>query len=562
MADRQSLALLGDEAAALGALHAGLSAAYGYPGTPSTEIMEFLLERYERGSGPRAQWTSNEKTALEGALGVSFAGKRALVTMKHVGLNVASDPLMNGALLGIQGGLVIAVADDPGMHSSQNEQDSRHYAAFAMIPCLEPRSQQEAYDMAGEAFALSERFRVPVLLRLTTRLSHSRAAVIPGPERGENPLSKAEEREKWMLLPAHARRNYLSLIEKQAALEDWALEHPANRLETEGRDRGLAVITSGLGGNYYEENLGDLIAGRGAAPAHLHIATWPLPQGLIRELCAGAEQVIVIEEGQPFIEERLRGILRQHILIRGKLDGTVNRTGELDPETVRRALGLAPRPSLLAGGLTVEGAEVTFKALDIPRLPGRPPQLCQGCPHRDSYDAVKKAASSLDSVSITADIGCYSLGGMAPYEVPETIVCMGASIGMAKGASDAGIRHALAVIGDSTFLHSGITGLIDAVASRTPLTVIILDNSTVAMTGCQEPILPPAKLRDIVLGVGVEPAHLLELEARGQFLEENAAKLRAEAEYRGPSVVIFRRECLESLRKRKKKERTKKAERV
>jgi indolepyruvate ferredoxin oxidoreductase alpha subunit len=518
--------------------------------------MEFLIDAYERspgeqGSAPRAQWCANEKTALEGALGVSFAGKRALVTMKHVGLNVASDPFMNGALLGIKGGLVIAVADDPGMHSSQNEQDSRFYAAFAMVPCLEPRNQQEAYDMTREAFDLSEKFRVPVLLRLTTRLSHSRAAVVPAPARGENPLSKAADKEKWMLLPAFARRNYIGLIEKQTGLLDWAGEHQANKLELEGADRSLAVITSGLGGNYYEENGDDFAASRvgsGAAPARLHIATWPLPLASIRKLCEGAEQVIVIEEGQPFIEEKLRGILPQHIAIRGKLDGTVNRTGELDPETVRRALGLAPRPNVLTALPGKPG-------LDLPPLPGRPPQLCQGCPHRDSYDSVKKAAAALDSVAITADIGCYSLGGMAPYEVPETIVCMGASIGMGKGAADSGIRHVFAVIGDSTFLHSGLTGLIDAVASDTPMTIIILDNSIVAMTGCQETIVPSAKLKDIILGIGVDPAHFLELETKPNLIDENAAKLKAEAEYRGLSVVIFRRECLEAIRKHRKGER-------
>jgi indolepyruvate ferredoxin oxidoreductase alpha subunit len=554
----QKKALLGDEAVALGAIHAGISAAYGYPGTPSTEVLEFLIAEYEKNTakgitGHCASWCANEKTAVEAGLGVSFAGRRCIVTMKHVGLNVAADPFVNGALLGIKGGLVITVADDPGMHSSQNEQDSRFYAAFAMIPCLEPRNQQEVYEMTREAFDLSEQFRLPVLLRLTTRLSHSRAAVVPTPAREENLLSKAEDKAKWMLLPAFARRNYISLIEKQSALGDWASTHTSNRLDLAGSDKDLGIITSGLGGNYYEENLDDLIAFRGGSvPAHLHIATWPLPVNLIRDLCEETEQLIVIEEGQPFIEERLRGILPQRTRIRGKLDGTVNRTGELDPETVRRALGLPPRLSLLAGGLTVEGTEVTFHALDIPRLPGRPPQLCQGCPHRDSYETIRKAAAALDSTAITADIGCYSLGGMAPYEVPETIVCMGASIGMGKGAADSGIKHVFAVIGDSTFLHSGVTGLIDAAASNTPLTVIILDNSIVAMTGCQETIVPSAKLKDIVLGVGVDPAHLLELETKPNLIDENAAKLKAEAEYRGLSVVIFRRECLEAIRKHRK----------
>ena len=540
------VALLGDEAAALGALHAGLDAAYGYPGTPSTEILEYLIDVYAAGRGPRAQWTANEKTALEGALGVSFAGRRALVTMKHVGLNVAADPFINGALLGIKGGLVIAVADDPGMHSSQNEQDSRFYAAFALIPCLDPRNQQEVYDMTREAFDISERFHVPVMLHLVTRLSHARGAVRTAPARAGNPRAKAENRAEWMLLPAHARRNYRALIDKQKDIEAWAEAHQTNRLETAGRDPHHVVITAGLGGNYYDENEADLAALRGAAPARLHIGTWPLPAAHIRELCRDARELLILEEGQPFIEEKIRGILPRDLVIRGKLDGTVARAGELDPEGARHAMGLPPRKNLLS-----EHGE----ALALPAIPARPPQLCAGCPHRDSFDAIKQAAHGLEMVSITADIGCYSLGALPPYEVPETIVCMGASIGMAKGASDAGITHAFAVIGDSTFLHSGIPPLIDAAAANTPLTVIILDNAIVAMTGCQETILPSEKLRGLVEALGVDPSHVVELEAKPALVEANAARLRAEAEYRGLSVVIFRRECLEALRKRRKQAR-------
>jgi indolepyruvate ferredoxin oxidoreductase alpha subunit len=375
--EKTILALLGDEAAAMGAIHAGLSAAYGYPGTPSTEILECLIEQSKAdGSSFTAAWCANEKTAMEAALGTSFAGKRALVTMKHVGLNVASDPFINGALLSINGALVVAVADDPGMHSSQGEQDSRFYAAFAMVPCLEPRSQQETYDMCREAFELSEQFHVPVMLRLVTRLSHARAAVKtiePAAYRQQNPLSKTKDKTHWMLLPAFARRNYAELIEKQKALEAWALSHNANRLETEGRDESFAVITSGLGGNYYEENIDDLVSSRnGKIPARLHIGAYPIPADSIRRLCEKAEKVLVIEEGQPFIETQLRGILPQKIAIMGKLDGAVPRTGELDPDNVRKSLGLEPRPSVLNAGMDIKG-------INIPELPGRPPQLCKGC---------------------------------------------------------------------------------------------------------------------------------------------------------------------------------------
>jgi indolepyruvate ferredoxin oxidoreductase alpha subunit len=524
--------------------------------------MEYLIGECEKsagtgGAGGRggftASWCSNEKTALEAALGASFAGKRAIVTMKHVGLNVASDPLMNAALLGIKGGLVIAAADDPGMHSSQNEQDSRFYADFAMIPCLEPRNQQEAYDMARDAFDLSERFSVPVLFRLSTRLSHARAAISVRPPRERNPLSKAADKTQWMLLPAFARRNYLSLIEKQDEIREWSAGYRANKLELNDVDTSFAVITAGLGGNYYEENLAEFALSRGGrVPARLHIGAYPLPAEQIRALCEKAERVIVIEEGQPFIEGKLRGILPQDLTITGKLDGALDRSGELDPDTVRRGLGLPPLPNILSDGLTVDGSSVTFKMLDIPRLPGRPPQLCKGCPHGDSYETIRKAAEGLDSLAITSDIGCYSLGAMPPYSVPETIVCMGASVGMARGAADAGLKHVVGVIGDSTFMHSGITGLVDAAAANTPMTLVILDNSITAMTGCQKTIVPSPRLTQIVLGTGVDPAHLLELEAKGQLLEENAAKLRAEIEYPGLSVVIFRRECLEAYRKRQK----------
>ncbi|MDR0314103.1 MAG: indolepyruvate ferredoxin oxidoreductase [Treponema sp.] len=571
--EKTVLALLGDEAAALGAIHAGLSAAYGYPGTPSTEILEYLIEQSKAANDKTdntftAAWCTNEKTAMEAALGTSFAGKRALVTMKHVGLNVASDPFMNGALLSINGGLVVAVADDPGMHSSQCEQDSRFYAAFAMVPCLEPRSQQETYDMCREAFEISEKYHVPVILRLVTRLSHARAivkTVEPVARKAQNPLSKAKDKTHWMLLPVFARRNYADLIEKQKDLEAWSLSHNVNRLETEGRDASFAVITSGLGGNYYEENLEDLISSRnGKIPARLHIGAYPIPADSIRRLCENAEKVLVIEEGQPFIEERLRGILPQKITIAGRLDGSVPRTGELDPDNVRKSLGLQPRPSVLDGEWGVGSREWEIRnvermeRINISELPGRPPQLCKGCPHADSYQTINKAVAELDpsqdhsDTAVLSDIGCYSLGATPPYSAIESLVCMGASVGMARGAAEAGIKYALAVIGDSTFLHSGITNLIDAVEADAHITVIILDNSVVAMTGCQETIIPSEKLAALILGLGVKPEHLLELETKPNLIEENATRLKTEMEYPGLSVVIFKRECLEAFRKRRK----------
>jgi indolepyruvate ferredoxin oxidoreductase, alpha subunit len=540
--NKEKLALLGDEAVALGAIHAGVSAAYGYPGTPSTEILQYLIDEYEKNpSGPSAAWCANEKTAMEAALGVSFAGKRAIVTMKHVGLNIASDPFINAALLKIKGGLVVAVADDPGMHSSQNEQDSRFYADFAMVPCLEPRSQQEAYDMVREAFDVSERFNVPVLLRLVTRLAHARAGVVINNKKPQNKFSKTNEKSGWLLLPAFARKNFAGLLDKQSLFEEWSFKHSVNKLT--GKKSDLGIITAGLGCNYYEENLDDFNAMRkkqGKKPhLHLHIGAYPLPSKKIKTLCDNVDEIIIIEEGYNLIARKIFGVTGGFFTNIKPLI----QCGELDPDNVRAALGLPPRKS----------------ALKIPaNLPQRPPQLCQGCPHADSYETINKAVNALDprpqkpDIGINSDIGCYSLGATPPFSAIESVICMGACIGMAKGASDAGLKHSLAVIGDSTFIHSGITPLIDAAAADTPMTVIILDNSTVAMTGCQPTIVPSGNLVNLILGCGVKREHLLELEAKKQLLEENTAKLKAEIEHRGLSVVIFKRECLEAFRKNKK----------
>jgi indolepyruvate ferredoxin oxidoreductase alpha subunit len=355
-----------------------------------------------------------------------------------------------------------------------------------------------------------------------------------------------------MLLPAYARKNYVALLEKQAGMAAWSASHPANKLELSGRDPSLAVLTAGLGGNYYEENLADFVASRkGAIPVRLHIGAYPLPEDSIRRLCEKAERLIVIEEGQPVIEEKLRGILPHSVSVEGRLGeaAALSRTGELDPDVVRRGLGLPPRENAAsAAGIT------------LPALPGRPPQLCQGCPHADSYETIKRAVQDLDpspghpNTALNSDIGCYALGAMPPHSVPESIVCMGASVGMARGAAEAGLRYAVGIIGDSTFLHSGITALIDAIVTDAPMTLVILDNSTVAMTGCQSTMLGSEKLRPLILGLGLNPDHLLELEAKKQLLEENVEKLKKELAHRGLSVVIFKRECLEALRKRRKAE--------
>jgi indolepyruvate ferredoxin oxidoreductase alpha subunit len=524
--------LMGDEAAAHGALDAGISAAYAYPGTPATEAFELVLSHSERAGRPVAAWAVNEKTAYEQALGVSMVGRRSLVVMKHVGLNVAADPFINSALVAINGGLVAVIADDPGMHSSQNEQDSRFYADFARILCLEPSDHQEAYAMSREAFELSERFQIPVLLRLVTRLAHSRSAVQTGARETERPIAKTSERQSWILLPANARGLWRRLVDVNKELRDWTESCSYNRLHWSNDDRGLGVVTTGIAAGYYRQNLPEL----GFTPSHLHVGAYPLPVDKLRQLAARVRQILVLEEGYPYVEERLRGILPTPVEVRGMLSGHLPETGELTPDAVGRALGLAG-----GSGLALAGEP----------MPHRPPQLCQGCPHHDTYAALVEALRDYPQSIVNADIGCYTLGALPPYSAIESCVCMGAGVGMAKGASDAGLRPAVAVIGDSTFLHSGITPLIDAVHADTDMTLIVLDNAAVGMTGAQDTVLPSTRLEPLVLGLGVDPEHCRVLHAHPRKVPEMTEALEQELAHPGLSVVIAVRECVEHARLKK-----------
>jgi indolepyruvate ferredoxin oxidoreductase alpha subunit len=540
-AERKQKILLGDEAVALGAIHAGVTSSYAYPGTPSTEIVEYMA-RYQKSFGtPRATWCTNEKTAFEEALGVSFVGRRSLVAMKHVGLNVAADPFINSALVQINGGVVVAVADDPGMHSSQNEQDTRYLADFARIFCLEPATQQEAYDMTREAFDLSEKYRIPVVIRLVTRLAHSRAVVYLEEPREQNPMSKSNAPESWILLPGNARKQNRKLLDLQPKLVEYSENHEINALEINENRTDLGVITTGIGRNYYRENLTDITD----KPSHLHVGSYPLPVGKIRKLAEHVKRILVIEEGYPFLERYLRGILPTPVEITGKMSGELNPDGELDPDSVRQSLGLPARE-----GIDLKGYEV----------PGRPPQLCAGCPHGDSYNAIRGAVNQFDEAIVTSDIGCYTLGALPPYSAIETCVCMGASIGIAKGAADAGYPHVVAVIGDSTFLHSGTAPLMDAVAADANMTVMLLDNETIAMTGAQETMLPSSSLTDIILAIGVNPEHFHVLDAHPRHAEKNGKIIREEILHDGLSVIISRRSCIEMAKilKKQKKEQDQK----
>jgi len=527
--------LLGDEAVALGAVHAGLSAAYSYPGTPASEIMEFLVRRAQQTGAFRAAWCINEKVAYEEALGVSFAGRRALVSMKHVGLNAAADPFMNSALTGIKGGLVVVVADDPGMHSSQNEQDSRFYADFARIPCFEPADHQEAYALTREAFDVSERWNLPVMIRLVTRLSHSRSRVQPDEPRPQNQGGAGESRD-WILLPVNARRRFQRLVDLQPELTEYSEETVFNPLTLpESHSRSLGIIASGIAYNYVRENFAD---GK-TVPPLLKLAVYPLPEARIARLVEQVDTVLVVEEGYPLIESRLRGLFGvAGKTIRGKLDGSLPPTGELEPHLVRKALGLEPLPGESTGDL---------------RLAGRPPQLCQGCPHADTFNALNRALEDHAGAAVFSDIGCYTLGALPPYGAVDTSVCMGASVSMAKGGSDAGIHPSVGLLGDSTFAHSGITPLVDAAASDTDMTLVIVDNASVAMTGGQPTFLSGDKLLNMIRGAGVDERHIRVITPLARNLEANVQVIEEEIAHRGLSVIVSVRECIQETRKRSRK---------
>jgi len=521
--------LLGAEAIALAAIDAGISGVYAYPGTPSTEITEYIQRsKIAKQNGVRSKWSANEKTAYEAALGMSYAGKRSLVCMKHVGLNVAADAFMNSAITGVNGGLVVVVADDPSMHSSQNEQDTRAYGRFAYLPVIEPSNQQETYDAVRYAFDLSEQVKLPVLMRITTRLSHSRSVVKQQPAKEQNALNPSQEKKKWILLPSNARNNYAGLLALQKPLVELSEVSPFNRL-VEGKG-SKAVIAFGIAYNYVmevkqAENLDIPV---------LKISQYPLPDKQIRSFVEKYDDVLIAEEGYPIYEELLKGYFG-NAKFRGRLDGALPRAGELSPDALAKALGIQ-RPETKA----------------IPEVvANRPPMLCQGCGHGDLYVAMNKVFEDYPAKHVFSDIGCYTLGALPPYDAISTCVDMGASITMAKGASDAGLHPAVAVIGDSTFTHSGITGLIDAVNDGTAITIIISDNATVAMTGGQESS-GDGNLIDICRGVGVDEAHIRIIEPLKKNLQNNIAVLKEEFEYKGVSVVIAQRECVQVAVKNKK----------
>jgi len=506
--------LSGNEAVARGAYEAGVRVASAYPGTPSTEITENIA-RYEE---IYSEWSPNEKVAMEVAIGASFGGARSIVSMKHVGLNVAADPLFTAAYTGVNGGLVIAVADDPGMHSSQNEQDSRYYAISAHLPMLEPSDSQEAKDFVVLALELSEQFDTPVLLRLTTRISHSQSLVETS-ERRAVPLQEyRRDIRKNVMVPANARGRHVIVEDREKRLRDYSDATAINRIEWGSREIG--IITSGVVYQYVREALGPVSV---LKLGMVH----PLPRKLIEQFVAGVKQLYVVEELEPVIETQVRS---WGIPVTGK--DLLPVQGELSVGLISRVIG---------------AAEATTEA--PADLPSRPPVMCPGCPHRGAFYALSKL-----KVHVTGDIGCYTLGALAPLNAMDTCVCMGASIGMALGMEKArgnefGERT-VAVIGDSTFLHSGLPALVDVVYNNGISTVLILDNSTTGMTGHQDhpstgktikgTPAPAVDLVKLAEAVGVRRVRVVDpfdVDAMLRVLEE-------ELEAGEPSVVIAKRPCV------------------
>ena len=508
--------MTGNEAIALGAYEAGVSVGCAYPGTPSTEILE-NLSRYE---GVNCNWSANEKTALEEGIGASMEGARVLVAMKHVGVNVAADPLLTLSYTGVGGGLVLISADDPGMHSSQNEQDNRHYARFAKIPLLEPSDSEEARDYVGAALDLSEKFDTPVMLRSTTRISHSRSTLIPGKRQEHEVTGFTKNPAKYVMLPGFARLRHPIVEDRLVALEEEAEKSPLNRIEPGSKKMG--VLCSGVVYNYAREALPDA--------TFLKLGfSHPLPKKLVREFASMVDEILVVEELDPFFEEQLLA-MHLDVPVRGKeLFGLL---GELGAEIIReKVLDQKIEPIEVREG-----------------IPGRPPVMCPGCSHRGVFHTLKKL-----KLNVMGDIGCYTLGALPPLTAIDSCVCMGASIGMALGMARANPQSAentVAVIGDSTFLHSGITPLLDAVYNEAPITVMILDNSTTAMTGHQEhpgtgstlqgDPSSAVNLEGLCASLGVKRVQAID----AFDLKELRSTIKGELEAKEPSVIIVRRPCV------------------
>ena len=508
--------MLGNEAVARGLYEAGCSFVSSYPGTPSTEITEYAA-RY---SEIYAEWAPNEKVAAEAAFGASLAGRRSFCGMKHVGLNVAADPLFTLTYTGVNGGMVIGVADDAGMHSSQNEQDSRHYAKAAKAPMLEPSDSAEALAFTKAAFELSERFDTPVLLKMCTRVAHSQSLVEESPREDFTPKAYEKNIAKYVMMPGNAKRRHPVVEQRMLDLAEYAETSPLNRWER-GTDSKLGVITSSTSYQYVREVCGDEVS-------VLKLGmVWPLPDRMIREFCASCERVVVVEELDPFLEEHCAAL---GLTVEGK--NLFPLLGEISQNMVAEALG----------GKAHRGPVVDAQ------IPPRPPVMCAGCPHRGLFFTLAKM-----KVTVIGDIGCYTLGAVAPLNAVDSVLCMGCSVsgthGFNKASGNESAAKTVAVIGDSTFMHSGITGLVNIAYNDSASTVIIVDNSITGMTGHQQNPTTGMNLKG-------EPASKIDLEALCRAvgirrvrvvdpydLKATEAAVKEELAAAEPSVIIARRPC-------------------
>ncbi|KIX15909.1 indolepyruvate ferredoxin oxidoreductase subunit alpha [Dethiosulfatarculus sandiegensis] len=539
--------LLGNEAIVRGAMEAGLAFSSCYPGTPSSEVPNNLFALKDK-RGFYMEFATNEKVAMECTGGAAVSGLRSLTAMKHVGMNVASDPMMTLACTGVKGGMVIYNADDPSMFSSQNEQDNRYFAKFGNLPLLEPTTTQEMKDLTVYAFELSEELGMPVILRSTTRLAHARGVVELG-EMGPVQNKGEFKKDPWNLvtLPATApqmHRNVLARMEKARVISN---SSALNQVIGEG---DLGIVASGIGLNYALDAVGDL--GLSGKVSVLKLAmTNPLPDEMIKDFLKNKKKVLIVEELEPYLEEAVKVLAQEEGLtlkIRGKGVGRMSRVMEYDPAMVRQAV---------ADYFEVEDkTPVPVDLTDVPELPKRPPNLCPGCPHRMTYYAVKQAVG--EDAIFPSDIGCYTLGFMPPYNITDFVICMGASASSPAGISKGTDKPIVAFIGDSTFFHSGMTGLANAVYNNHKYTLVILDNGITAMTGHQPSAamdpdlagldLTHIELEDVVRGLGVKHVQVVK--------PTNMAKTRAAVEeavnYDGLSVIISREPCPLHLRRFKK----------
>lgn len=520
--------LTGNEAIARGAYEAGCIVAAAYPGTPSTEILENIAAYKEI----YAEWSPNEKVALEVVSGAAIAGARALAAMKHVGLNVAADPLFTMAYEGVNGGLVIVTADDPGMHSSQNEQDNRYYAPHAKVALLEPADSQECKDFVKSAFELSEQYDTPVLLRVSTRVCHSKSIVEFGERAAIDVKEYNKDVKKYAMTPAHAKVRHVIVEEKLAKLQDYS-NHTALLNRIEWGSKKIGIITSGISYQYAREVFGE-------KASYLKLGlTYPLPEKLIQEFAQSVEQILVIEENDPYLETAVKAL---GIECRGK--ELIPICGELNPEIIRHVF--FPGEKAEVGKQTCQVDGVALKT------PSRPPVLCAGCPHRGLFYTLSK----FKDIVVSGDIGCYTLGLMPPLGVTDTVICMGASIsagiGFEKAFRQGGVKKKVfSCIGDSTFFHSGITGLIDAVYNKSKLSMIILDNRITAMTGHQEnpgtgktlsgETAPIIDIEQLVRAVGIKPENIRVVDPYNLTETEKAVTEAYQAE--DPFVIITKRPC-------------------